>query len=201
MSSRNLPPLWAERLSITATRSDESFGASIRSTYASNAALVVLPTTAMHGPIPSEVMLAKGVTFFPRLRGALHRARSPLRPGVQRGQGDVRAHLVHKHQPRGVYCPDDTSAPSGPQELVALSRSYRSFFRLDPSPPSIRETVESLTETPATQPRNSRLCGSVAVGRSLRSTFRSLLAASSIFGLEPGRFFGSSERPSRALVA
>jgi hypothetical protein len=33
----------------------------------------------------------------------------------------------------------------------------------------------------------------VAVGRSLRSAFRSLLAASSIFGLEPGRFFGSSE--------
>ena len=85
-------------MSITATRSDESFGASIRSTYASNAALVVLPTTAMHGPIPSEVMLAKGVTFFPRLCGALHRARSPLRPGVQRGQGDVRAHLVHKPQ-------------------------------------------------------------------------------------------------------
>ena len=82
MSSRNLPPLWAERLSITAARPDESFGASIRSTYASNAAPVVLPTTAMHGPIPSEVMLAKVLTFFPRLRGALHRAHSPLRPGV-----------------------------------------------------------------------------------------------------------------------
>ena len=39
--------------------------------YASNTALVVPPCTARVGPIPSELMLANSIVFFPRLRSAL----------------------------------------------------------------------------------------------------------------------------------
>jgi hypothetical protein len=53
------------------------------------------------------------------------------------------------------------------------------------------ETVESLTSTPRTRRKNSRLCGKVAAGRSWRSASRSLLALSSSLGLEPGRFLGT----------
>jgi hypothetical protein len=43
-----------------------------------NATLVVGPTTATHGPMPSVVMLASSVVFLPRLRGTEQSARSPL---------------------------------------------------------------------------------------------------------------------------
>ena len=44
-------------------------GARTSSTYASETALVVEPTTARHGPIPSWVMLASKVVFLPRFQG------------------------------------------------------------------------------------------------------------------------------------
>src|SRR5215211_5402987 len=40
--------------------------------------LVVEPSTAIEGPIPSTVMLAKSVVFLPRLRGTDSFRRSPL---------------------------------------------------------------------------------------------------------------------------
>ncbi len=66
---------------------------------------------------------------------------------------------------------------------------------------SILETVESLTETPHTRRRNSRLSGNVAAGRSSRSASNSFLAPSSSLGLEPGRLFGARDLPSRAVAA
>ena len=63
--------------------------------------------------------------------------------------------------------------------------------------PSILETVESLSETPHTRRKNSRLWGRVASGRSSRSASKSFLAPSSSLGLEPGRFFGARDLPSR----
>ena len=67
-------------MSSTTTCPGESEGASrTRSTYASNTALIVLPSTARQGPIPPEPMLAKRVVFLPRfLGGAFPNARSPL---------------------------------------------------------------------------------------------------------------------------
>ena len=59
------------------------------------------------------------------------------------------------------------------------------------------ETVESLTETPRTRRKTSRLWGKVAAGRLWRSASKSFLASSSSFDLEPGRFFEASDLPSR----
>ena len=95
----------------------------------------------------------------------------------------------------------DQRPPGSPQELLALARTHRSFFLLHPIRLSIRLTVDSLTLTPATFRRYSRLWGSVAPGRSSMSDSRSFLALSSIFGWEPGRFFGVSERPSSTILA
>ena len=39
--------------------------------------LVVAPSTARQGPIPSMLMLASSVVFFPQLRGTEQYARSP----------------------------------------------------------------------------------------------------------------------------
>jgi hypothetical protein len=50
---------------------------------------VVLPTTAMDGPIPSTLMLAKNVVFAPRLRGTEERALCPLRDQAYKGESDV----------------------------------------------------------------------------------------------------------------
>jgi hypothetical protein len=79
----------------------------------------------------------------------------------------------------------------------SLSLASIELFRLHPNRLSIRKIVESLTETPHTRPRNSRLSGRVAAGRYSRSASSSLLASSSSLGLEPGRFFGASGLPSR----
>jgi len=65
---------------------------------------------------------------------------------------------------------------------------------------STLDTVESLTSTPRIRRKNSRLWGKVAVGRSWRSASKSLLALSSSLGLEPGRFFGASDLPWRAVA-
>jgi hypothetical protein len=62
------------------------------------------------------------------------------------------------------------------------------------------ETVESLTSTPLTRRKNSRLSGKVAAGRSSRSASSSLLAPSSSLGLDPGRFLGANDLPSRAAA-
>ena len=59
------------------------------------------------------------------------------------------------------------------------------------------ERVDSLTKTPATFSRYSRLCSSLAKGRSCTSASRSLLAFSSTLGLLPGAFPGARERLSR----
>jgi hypothetical protein len=50
---------------------------------------VVLPTTAMHGPIPSALMLARSVVFAPRLRGTEERALCLLRDQAYKGESDV----------------------------------------------------------------------------------------------------------------
>jgi hypothetical protein len=63
------------------------------------------------------------------------------------------------------------------------------------------DSVESLNSTPRIRRKNSRLCGKVAVGRSRRSASKGLLApSSSNLGLEPGRFFGASDLPCRAVA-
>jgi hypothetical protein len=108
-------------LSITTTCPGESFGASTRSTYASNAALVVLPTIAMHGPIPSKVMLASSVTFFPQLRGALHGARSPLRDQAYSGAREMFAPISSTNTSRAA-----SIAPATKARQAALRNSSRS---------------------------------------------------------------------------
>src|SRR5215207_10510093 len=136
----------------------------------------------------------------PVARRLAARSLSRSGPSVQWGERGVRPALVHEHQALRVDLAGGEQPPGGPQELVALSRSQRSFFRLHPKRLSILLTVESLTLTPATRSRNSRLSGKIAAGRSSRSTSRSFLAGSSSFGFEPGRLFGASERPSRAVA-
>src|SRR5215208_7926029 len=61
--------------------------------------------------------------------------------------------------------------------------------------------IAAVTITRQAALRNSRLSGKVAAGRCSRSASSSLLAPSSILGLEPGRFFGVSGLPSRAVAA
>jgi len=63
------------------------------------------------------------------------------------------------------------------------------------------QTVESLTSTPDTGRRNSRLWRSVAVGRSSMSRSKSLTAPSFSFGFEPGCRFGASVLPSWGALA
>jgi hypothetical protein len=76
-------------LSITTTCPGPSDGASASSTYASKTAIVVAPSTAIHGPIPSRVMLANRVTLLPQLRGTSPYARSPLRDQAYSGESEV----------------------------------------------------------------------------------------------------------------
>jgi hypothetical protein len=63
------------------------------------------------------------------------------------------------------------------------------------------EMVDSLTLSPATLRRYSRLSERVAAGRSLRSASKSRLARSSALGGLPGLLFGRSDPPSRAVLA
>src|SRR5215218_10018760 len=44
------------------------------------------PSTSIHKPIPSAVMLAKSVVFGPRLRGTVKHARSPRLDQAYRGE-------------------------------------------------------------------------------------------------------------------
>ena len=71
--------------------------------------LVVDPSTAKHGSIPSVLMLASKVTFFPQLRGKLPNARSPpvSRPGIQGCQ-------------RGVSAPIKSAKPSSSVDIDRL---------------------------------------------------------------------------------
>src|SRR3990170_2094946 len=138
-------------------------------------------------------MLASTVTFLPQFLGALPNEGSlpPARPGVKWRKRNVGAHLVHEHQTLGVDRPGYHQPPGRPQELVALSRSQRSFFRLHPRRLSILETVDSLTETPATRPRYSRRSERVAAGRSSMCASKSLRAVSSVhLGLGAGTLLG-----------
>src|SRR5215212_4797576 len=68
-------------------------------------------------------------------------------------------------------------------------------------PISSTNTRRLASTSPATRLKNSRRSERVAEGRSSRSASSSLLAFSSILGLEPGRFFGARERPSSASLA
>ncbi len=81
--------MWAERLSITTTCPGRRLGASASSTYASKTALVVAPSTAKDGPMPESVMLESRVTLAPQLRGALAKARSPLRDQAYSGRSET----------------------------------------------------------------------------------------------------------------
>jgi transposase len=81
----------------------------------------------------------------------------------------------------------------------ALRRSQRSFFRLHPRRLSTRETVESLTRTPAALSKNSRPSGRVAAG-ALRGP---LLRASWLprpAWASNRRFLGARDRPSREVA-
>src|SRR5215203_3731931 len=131
-----------------------------------------------------------------RTKGSLSSSR-PSVEGCQRGVGGA---LVYEHQPLGVDLPGDHHSPCRPQEFVSLARTQRSFFRVHPMRFRTLDTVESLTSTPPIRRKNARLCGKVAAGRSRRSASKSLLAPSSSLGLEPGRFFGASDLPWRAVA-
>src|SRR5215208_8406630 len=99
----------------------------------------------------------------------------------------------------GADLSSDEHSPGHPQKLVALCRSHRSFFLLHPVRLNSRETVDSLTLSPATLRRYSRLSERVAAGRCWRSTSKSRLARSSVFGgLCPGSSSGAAI-PLRAL--
>ena len=117
-------------------------------------------------------------------------------PTVEGRKRDVRRALVHEHEAIRLDGGDHHHPESRPQELVALTRTQRPFFR--PKPIFLRalERVDSLTETPATFSRYSRLSASLANGRSFTSASRSLLAFSSSRGLLPGAL----PYPARASV-
>src|SRR5215207_2350995 len=93
-------------------------------------------------------------------------------------------------------------AAAKPPSGTHLARPLPSiFFRLHPRRLSILGTIESLTRTFATFSRNSRRSQSVSEGRSSMSVSKSLLALSSILGLEPRRFLGASGLPSSQSIA
>src|SRR5215208_577898 len=91
----------------------------------------------------------------------------------------------------GADLSSDEHSPGHPQKLVALCRSHRSFFLLHPVRLNSRETVDSLTLSPATLRRYSRLSERVAAGRCWRSTYQEPPRA--IVGLR-----GSARAPLRA---
>jgi hypothetical protein len=75
----------------------------------------------MHGPIPSEVMLASSVTFFPQLRGVLHGARSPLRNQAYNGDREMFVPISSTNTSRTV-----SIAPATKAHQAALRNSSRS---------------------------------------------------------------------------
>src|SRR5215213_5896628 len=89
MSSLTRSPLWAERLSITTTRPLRRVGPRTCSTYVSKTWLLVAPSTASEGPIPSMVMVANSVVLLQRLRGKEKRALSPFLEQPYRGESEV----------------------------------------------------------------------------------------------------------------
>src|SRR4051795_11481042 len=90
--------------------------------YASNPALFVEPCTTRVGPIPSELMLANSVVFFPRLRGALRHALSPQRDQPCRGASEVLAPISSPNAKRPTSRVSVTST-----RQAALSHSSRSL--------------------------------------------------------------------------
>src|SRR3712207_4632563 len=144
-------------------------------------------------------MLASKVTFA--LPNCVARSQARVLP-VSTRHTQVPARCWRPSRPRTpeplcLQIPGHQSPPGYPQPLVSLARTHRSFFLLQPMRLSILETVESLTETPHTRRKNSRLWGRVASGCSSRFASKSFLALSSSFGLEPGGFFGASDLPLR----
>jgi hypothetical protein len=113
--------------------------------------------------------------------GPLPFSRPPLK-GCQRG---VRRTLVHEHEATRLDRGDHHNLKSRSQELVALARTQRPFFRPKPIFRITLERVDSLTETPATFFKYSCLSESLAKGRSSTSASRSLLAFSSSLGFLP----------------
>src|SRR5215213_9746347 len=126
MSSLTRGPLWEERLSITTSCPGRNEGANTRSTYVSNTALVVGPSTARHGPIPESVMLAKSVTFAPQLRGAEHGARSPRLDQAQRDVSEVLAPISSTKTKRS-----GSMLPATITRQAALKNSSRSLAPTD----------------------------------------------------------------------
>src|SRR5215210_4630938 len=139
----------------------------------------------------------QGDVRSPIARPARTRPLPSSRPGIQGRQRSVDPHLVHEHEPVRVETLGHQCSPGRPQPLISLTGTHRSFFRVQPRRLSILEIVESLTATPYARCKNSRLWGKVASGCSSRFASKSFLAPSSSFGLEPGRFFGTRDLPSR----
>src|SRR5215203_2498422 len=65
--------------------------------------VVVEPSTARHGPIPSELMLASKVTFLPQLRGTLPNARSPRLDHAYKGASEMLAPISSTNTSRSAW--------------------------------------------------------------------------------------------------
>src|SRR5215208_8078233 len=111
----------------------------------------------------------------------------------------MRPTLVHEDEPLWAHHRSHHYLPGCPQELVALGGYTPPFSLVGPMRAMARQTVERLTESPATTPRYSQRSLRVAKGRSLRSSSKSFMAFSSSFGAAPGLFFGASDPPRSAL--
>ncbi|MGG7382783.1 hypothetical protein ACQ7B2_29920, partial [Escherichia coli] len=61
------------------------------------------PSMLMEGPIPSDVIEERRVTFLPQFLGAFPRALPPLGALAYLGVRATSGGLVHEHQPRGVH--------------------------------------------------------------------------------------------------
>jgi hypothetical protein len=99
---------------------------------ASKASLVVEPSTARHGPIPSLVMLASRVTFAPRLHGTLAGARSPRLDQAYRDASEALAPISS----RIPAAPAGSPWPRGYAKWPSATRASRSrpaiFFGQSP---------------------------------------------------------------------
>src|SRR5215213_975349 len=122
MSSLTRSPLWADRLSITTTCLLRSVGASTRSTYVSKTKVVVAPSTASDGPIPSTLMLASSVVFLPRLRGREQWALRPFLAQPYGGESEVLVPISSTNTRERA-----SSAPATITLQVALCHSSRSI--------------------------------------------------------------------------
>jgi hypothetical protein len=79
--------------------------------------------------MPSKLILASKVTFFPQLRGTLANARSACLDQAYRVASEMLVPISSTNTTRSVWgsCPATKARPRCPQELIPFARTHRPF--------------------------------------------------------------------------